>query len=78
MPLSVWALAALRFERAGLGCLSIVRRMNAGNGWLDWQGWDVLRVRGIMRATTITLTLVGLLFTGVFSLSLAQPTQPVP
>ena len=33
---------------------------------------------GIMRATTITLTLVGLLFTGVFSLSQAQPTQPVP
>jgi hypothetical protein len=31
-----------------------------------------------MRATTITLTLVGLLFTGVFSLSQAQPTQPVP
>jgi hypothetical protein len=34
--------------------------------------------KGIVRATTITLTLVGLLFTGVFSLSLAQPTQPVP
>ena len=33
---------------------------------------------GIMRATTITLTLVGLLFTGVSSLSQAQPTQPVP
>jgi len=32
----------------------------------------------IMRATTITLSLIGLLFTGVFSLSLAQPTQPVP
>jgi len=31
-----------------------------------------------MRATTITLSLIGLLFTGVFSLSLTQPTQPVP
>jgi hypothetical protein len=31
-----------------------------------------------MRAITITLSLVGLLFTGVFSVSLAQPTQPVP
>jgi len=70
--------AALLFRQAGLGCLSTVRRMNAGNGWLDWQDWDVLRVRDIMRATTITLTLVGFLFTGVFSLSLAQPTQPVP
>jgi hypothetical protein len=37
-----------------------------------------LGARGIMRATTITLSLVGLLFTGVFSLSRAQPTQPVP
>jgi hypothetical protein len=31
-----------------------------------------------MRATTITLSLVGLLFTGVFSLSLAQPARPAP
>ena len=37
-----------------------------------------LGARGIMRATTITLSLVSLLFTGVFSLSRAQPTQPVP
>ena len=29
-----------------------------------------------MRATTIVLSLVGLLLTGVFSLSLAQPTRP--
>ena len=34
---------------------------------------------GIMRATTITLSLGSLLFTGVFSLSLAQPAQqPAP
>jgi hypothetical protein len=31
-----------------------------------------------MRATTITLSLVSLLFTGVFSLSLAQTGQPAP
>jgi hypothetical protein len=34
-----------------------------------------------MRATTVTLSLVGLLFTAAFSVSLAQvpvPTQPVP
>jgi hypothetical protein len=31
-----------------------------------------------MRATTITLSLVSLLFTGVFSVSLAQPPQPEP
>ena len=37
---------ALLFEQAGLGCLSTVRRINAGNGWLDWQGWDVLRAGG--------------------------------
>jgi hypothetical protein len=29
---------ALLFEQSGLGCLSTVRRINAGNGWLDWQG----------------------------------------
>ena len=31
-----------------------------------------------MRATTISLGLVSLLFTGAFNLSLAQPTLPVP
>ena len=31
-----------------------------------------------MRATTITLSLVSLLVTGVFSLSLAQTVQPAP
>jgi hypothetical protein len=31
-----------------------------------------------MRATTVTLSLVSLLLTGVFSVSLAQPPQPAP
>jgi hypothetical protein len=31
-----------------------------------------------MRATTIPLSLIGLLLTGMFSLSLAQHAQPVP
>jgi len=33
---------------------------------------------GLMRATTLTLSLSGLLFAGAFSLSLAQPAQPAP
>jgi hypothetical protein len=36
------------------------------------------RGKGIMRTTTITLGLAGLLFTGAFGLSLAQSVQPVP
>jgi hypothetical protein len=36
------------------------------------------RGKGIMRITTITLGLAGLLFTGAFGLSLAQSVQPVP
>ena len=37
-----------------------------------------LRRGGTMRANTIPLTLISLLFTGLVSPSLAQPTQPTP